>query len=165
MNHPTWLLPLDNSAGLVLTPCPGTKGVSLVESIEQLKAQGVTVVVTALSGKEMEQAGVGDLPNVVAAQGLQWFSAPIEDDDVPDAQFARLWHLASPNLHRALKLGEKVALHCMGGSGRTGLLSAHLLGEQGWPVDKVIAEVQALRPGAFTKTKQIEYVHQLLRAE
>lgn len=163
--HPTWLLPLENSAGLVLTPCPGTKGVSLADSILQLKEQGVTVVVTALSDEEMHHAGVSDLPDVVAAYGLQWVNTPIEDDKVPDAEFERLWHLASPFLHRCLDNGEKVALHCMGGSGRTGLLAAHLLGEKGWPLEKVVTKVQALRPGAFTKPNQIEYVHQLLRAE
>lgn len=50
MTHPTWELPVaDNQASLVLTPCPGTKGTPLPESIAQLKAQGVSAVVTALS--------------------------------------------------------------------------------------------------------------------
>ena len=32
MTHPTWELPVaENSAGLVLTPCPGTKDLPLVE--------------------------------------------------------------------------------------------------------------------------------------
>lgn len=63
MTHPTWELPVaDNQASLVLTPCPGTKGTPLPESIAQLKAQGVSAVVTALSHEEMEQHGVGELP-------------------------------------------------------------------------------------------------------
>lgn len=41
MTHPTWELPVaDSQASLVLTPCPGTKGTPLSESIAQLKAQG-----------------------------------------------------------------------------------------------------------------------------
>ncbi len=76
MTHPTWELPVtENSAGLVLTPCPGTKDLPLVESIEQLRSQGVTVVVTALSHEEMQEKGVGDLPKVVEQAGLQWFHA------------------------------------------------------------------------------------------
>lgn len=39
MSHPTWQLDLDSGA-LVLTPCPGTKGVELKASLEQLKEQG-----------------------------------------------------------------------------------------------------------------------------
>ncbi|EMY8516756.1 dual specificity protein phosphatase family protein, partial [Vibrio cholerae] len=59
--------------------------------------------------------------------------------------------------------GEKVALHCMGGSGRTGLLAAHLLLEKGWPLESIITQVQALRPGAFTKEVQVQYVHQIVK--
>ncbi len=66
MTHPTWELPVeDNNAALVLTPCPGTKEASLSDSIDQLKSQGVTVIVTALSTHEMQEKGVGDLPNIV----------------------------------------------------------------------------------------------------
>ncbi|MGR5542522.1 phosphatase, partial [Vibrio campbellii] len=54
--------------------------------------------------------------------------------------------------------GGKVAMHCMGGSGRTGLFAAHLLLEKNWPLDKIISEVQALRPGAFTKPVQVDYI-------
>ncbi len=46
MSHPTWQLDLEAGA-LVLTPCPGTKGVELQASLEQLKAQGVEAIVTA----------------------------------------------------------------------------------------------------------------------
>jgi protein-tyrosine phosphatase len=50
----------------------------------------------------------------------------------------------------------------MGGSGRTGLLAAHILLERGWDLDTIKARVQALRPGAFTKPVQIDYVGQLV---
>ncbi|MGL4223985.1 MAG: cyclin-dependent kinase inhibitor 3 family protein [Vibrio sp.] len=162
MTHPTWQLPVaDNHAALVLTPCPGTKQLGLVESIEQLKAQGVTVVVTALSHQEMQAKGVGDLPQVVEQMGLQWFHAPIEDDCAPDAGFQADWQSISPVLHQALANGDKVALHCMGGSGRTGLLAAHLLLEKGWDLAEIITQVQSLRPGAFTKDVQLEYIKQV----
>lgn len=163
MTHPTWELPVaENSAGLLLTPCPGTKDLPLVESIEQLRSQGVTVVVTALSHEEMQEKGVGDLPKVVEQAGLQWFHAPIEDDCAPDHQFQTHWQSISPSLHQALAKGDKIAMHCMGGSGRTGLLAAHLLLEKGWELQNIITQVQSLRPGAFTKDVQVEYIKQFV---
>ena len=160
MVHPTWELPIDdNNAALVLTPCPGTKEVSLNDSIEQLKSQGVTIIVTALSSKEMQDSGVGNLPDVVERSGLQWVHAPIEDDVAPDEDFQARWSHSSPMLHQALANGEKIAMHCMGGSGRTGLLAAHLLLKKGWELREIITHVQALRPGAFTKSVQVEYIH------
>ncbi|WP_086981154.1 cyclin-dependent kinase inhibitor 3 family protein [Vibrio aphrogenes] len=163
MTHPTWELPVEeNNAGLVLTPCPGTKDASLSDSVEQLKSQGVTVVVTALSMKEMQDKGVGDLPDIVEKAGLQWFHTPIEDDCAPDEAFQARWKHVSPSLHKALTNGDKIAMHCMGGSGRTGLLAAHLLLEKGWSLPEIISQVQALRPGAFTKDVQVEYIHQFV---
>ncbi|WP_428773609.1 phosphatase [Vibrio sp.] len=159
MQHPTWQLELDSSA-LVLTPCPGTKGVPLQESLAQLKQLGVAAVVTAISRHEMEQKGVESLGQQVQQQGMQWFHLAIEDDCAPDDDFTRQWADASPRLHALMAEGHKLALHCMGGSGRTGLLAAHLLLEQGWPLEQIITQVQSLRPGAFTKAVQLDYIRE-----
>ena len=160
MEHPTWELPINNKAALVLTPCPGTKGVSLSESVAQLKSQGVTVVVTALSTQEMLESGVGALSEEVANADLQWFHTPIKDDSVPNVAFHSRWKGIAPSIRRALDNGNKVAIHCMGGSGRTGLLAAHILLDQGWELEDIITQVQSLRPGAFTKDAQVEYIHE-----
>ncbi|WP_028022101.1 cyclin-dependent kinase inhibitor 3 family protein [Enterovibrio calviensis] len=159
MTHPTWELPVEAGA-LILTPCPGTKGTSLKESLEQLKAQGVTMIVTALSQEEMAEKGVAELGEFAQAAGITWFQAKIEDDEAPNAEFIQSWQQCQSHLHDAIAKGEKVALHCMGGSGRTGLLAAHLLLERGWELDDIIREVQALRPGAFTKQPQIDYINE-----
>ncbi|EPR4993501.1 cyclin-dependent kinase inhibitor 3 family protein [Vibrio navarrensis] len=164
MTHPTWELPLEGGAALILTPCPGTKGTSLADSLSQLKAQGVTTIVTAINQHEMAEKGVEALPCEAEQAGMQWFHAPIEDDCAPEAEFEQQWQSIAPKLHDALKKGEKVALHCMGGSGRTGLLAAHLLLEQGWPLETIISKVQALRPGAFTKAVQVEYIASVAKA-
>lgn len=56
--HPVWTLPLNEAAstkgGLLLTLCPGTKGVNTITSLRQLKAAGATVVLTALEYKAVE---------------------------------------------------------------------------------------------------------------
>ncbi|MDO6525304.1 cyclin-dependent kinase inhibitor 3 family protein [Motilimonas sp. 1_MG-2023] len=163
MTHPTWQLPLNNQgAELVLTPCPGTKGTDLESSLRQLKDRGVKAVVTALNEAEMEKAGVAELSQLTQSLGMQWFHCPIEDDQAPDANFKIDWLKASPELHQLLDNNQAVALHCMGGSGRTGLLAAHILLERGWDLDTIKKRVQALRPGAFTKAVQIDYVDQLV---
>lgn len=161
-DHPTWLLSLEGNAGLILTPCPGTKSVSLTDAIEQLKTQGATIVISAIEQAEMQRAGVDSLGLEVQKAGLKWFHAPIEDDCAPDNAFLKKWQQLSPELHAAIIKGEKIALHCMGGSGRTGLLAAHFLHESGWSLEKIIEAVKVLRPSAFTKSVQIDYVKQLV---
>ncbi|MDC5853333.1 cyclin-dependent kinase inhibitor 3 family protein [Vibrio europaeus] len=157
MTHPTWQLDVENGA-LVLTPCPGTKGVELEASLTQLKEQGVEAIVTALDDAELASKGASGLGAKAQQLGIQWFQIEIEDDCAPGAEFAAKWQAASPELHKIVDNGGKVAMHCMGGSGRTGLFAAHLLLEKQWKLEDIVREVQALRPGAFTKPVQVEYI-------
>lgn len=161
MIHPTWELPVAKCGALILTPCPGTQQVTLLDSLQQLKEQGVTVVVTAIEQQEMQAKDVTDLGAVSASLGMQWLHLPIEDDSVPNQAFQQGWQKNSKALHATLARGEKIAMHCMGGSGRTGLLAAHLLLERNWSLNEIISQVQALRSGAFRKAEQLDYVHQL----
>ncbi|CCN35296.1 putative CDK2-ASSOCIATED DUAL SPECIFICITY PHOSPHATASE (KINASE ASSOCIATED PHOSPHATASE) [Vibrio nigripulchritudo SO65] len=160
MTHPTWNLDLE-SGGLVLTPCPGTKGVALEASLQQLKDEGVQAVVTALDNAELASKAVSDLGEITEKLGMKWFQIEIEDDCAPSDAFTAKWQKASPELHKILNQGGKVALHCMGGSGRTGLFAAHLLLEKGWELADIIREIQALRPGAFTKPVQVDYIERV----
>ncbi|CCN72104.1 cyclin-dependent kinase inhibitor 3 family protein [Vibrio nigripulchritudo] len=160
MTHPTWNLDLE-SGGLVLTPCPGTKGVALEASLQQLKDEGVQAVVTALDNAELASKEVSELGEITEKLGMKWFQIEIEDDCAPSDAFTAKWQKASPELHKILNQGGKVALHCMGGSGRTGLFAAHLLLEKGWKLADIIREVQALRPGAFTKPVQVDYIERV----
>ena len=157
MIHPTWQLDVENGA-LVLTPCPGTKSVELEASLAQLKEQGVEAIVTALDDAELASKDVSELGAKAQQLGMQWFQIEIEDDCAPGAEFAAKWQAASPELHKIVDNGGKVAMHCMGGSGRTGLFAAHLLLEKQWKLEDIVREVQALRPGAFTKPVQVEYI-------
>jgi protein-tyrosine phosphatase len=162
MTHPTWELEiLEGKSALILTPCPGTKEADLNSSLKQLKAQGVQAVVSAIKLAEMDKKGVAELPQAIQALDMAWFHLPIEDDSIPDQAFAEKWKQVSPELHKIINSGGKLALHCMGGSGRTGLLAAHLLLELDWDLEKIKSEVKALRPNAFTKDCQIEYIEQL----
>lgn len=158
MTHPTWQLDLEQGS-LILTPCPGTKGADLDASLEQLKQQGVEAIVTALDDAELASKDVAALGEKTRALGMQWFQIEIEDDCAPGDAFDAKWQAASPTLHRIVDNGGKVAMHCMGGSGRTGLFAAHLLLEKQWQLNDIVREVQALRPGAFTKQVQVDYIN------
>jgi protein-tyrosine phosphatase len=104
---------------------------------------------------------VDSLGSMVTHLGMEWFHLVIEDDAAPNDSFEAAWSLASPELHAIIDSGGKLALHCMGGSGRTGLLAARFLLELDWPLDTIITEVRALRPTAFTKEVQFNYIHRI----
>ncbi|CAM3821326.1 dual specificity protein phosphatase family protein [Parendozoicomonas haliclonae] len=150
MSHPFDRLVLDNGATFLFTPCPGTKGFNLEDSLATLKAAGATTVVTALPDTELLALDVAMLGDAVSKAGMDWFQLPIEDDCAPADDFTAAYDKARTTLVEKLKSGDTIAVHCRGGSGRTGLLAAILMRDAGYDLDSIISQVQALRPNALT---------------
>jgi len=163
MSHPYDLLPLDSqaAAGLIFTPCPGTKGTSIAEALATLQQAGAAALISLNPMSELESLQVADLGAQVNVNGLQWFHCPIEDDHAPLADFVAAWQEAGPLVHQLLDAGKTVAIHCKGGSGRTGLMAAQILLERGKSKDSVKSMVQALRPYALTLEPHIQYFNRL----
>ena len=147
--HPYDILPLAAGGGLIFTPCPGTKGVGLEESLAQLKRAGAQAVISLTPSAEMARLEVEALPLACRDQDLDWFHLPIEDDSAPAAGFARAWAAGRGPVHAILDRRGLVAIHCKGGSGRTGLMAAIILLERGVGRERATALVQGLRPKAL----------------
>jgi protein-tyrosine phosphatase len=161
MTHPFDLLPLAKGGGLIFTPCPGTKGVDLASSVQQLKAAGTQVLLTLMPTTEMQLNNAEQLPELCAEAGIQWFQLPIADDHAPEQDFQQNWPAASTVVLPLLHAGGIVAIHCKGGSGRTGLVAAQLLLELGYSKAETLALVQALRPYALTLAPHQAYFQSL----
>lgn len=156
--HPFDRLPLVEGGALLFTPCPGTKGVELASALEQLRQAGANAVITLMPEEEMARFGAEALPALCAQQGLNWFHLPVEDDAAPSAAFATQWAAQRQAVHRLLDDNGTVAIHCRGGSGRTGLMAAILLLERGHDLDQAVAMVQQLRPNALKQQPHRDYL-------
>lgn len=166
MSHPFDVLAVDQTAtaALIFTPCPGTKGTSVQDALATLKHAGASALITLMPASELAAHQAQALGEYCQAAGLVWFHCPIEDDHAAQADFAEAWQLAGPAVHQLLSQGKTVAIHCKGGSGRTGLLAAQILLERGLSKDLVKSKVQALRPYALTLPPHVEYFNQLAGA-
>lgn len=163
MSHPFDRLPLDqtSNAGLIFTPCPGTKGTSVQQALDTLQDAGASALITLMPATELAAHQAEQLGEYCRAAGLVWLHCPIEDDHAPQEDFVRAWQQAGPQVHQLLNDGKTVAIHCKGGSGRTGLLAAQILLERGENKAQVKSKVQALRPYALTLPPHVEYFNQL----
>ncbi|WP_233007555.1 phosphatase domain-containing putative toxin [Rheinheimera faecalis] len=161
MSHPFDELVLEGSAALIFTPCPGTKTEALKDSLLTLKQAGASAILTLMPEDEIARNKVTDLPTLCEELGLAWFHCPIEDDHAPLADFATAWQQQGPQIHKLLKEGKKVAIHCKGGSGRTGLVAAQILLERGIDKELVKQRIQALRPFALTLAPHQAYFQSL----
>ncbi|MGN4932630.1 phosphatase domain-containing protein [Aeromonas rivipollensis] len=157
--HPFDILNLDNGARLIFTPCPGTKEASLQAALKTMQAAGADAVVTMMPDAELSEFKADSLPAECAALGLAWFQLPVEDDCAPEAPFAAAFANHKTALLARLASGQTLAIHCRGGSGRTGLMAAILLLEAGYAPTQVKSLVQGLRPKALTLTPHVDYLN------
>ena len=161
MIHPYDELVLEGAAALIFTPCPGTKGASLQDSLQTLKQAGAAAIITLMPQEEMARNAVDTLPALCDELGLRWLHCPVEDDQLPLADFAAAWQLHSAGIHQLLSDGKKIAIHCKGGSGRTGLMAAQIMLERGIDKAQVKQRIQALRPNALTLASHLAYFQSL----
>ena len=62
---------------------------------------------------------------------MVWLHLPIRDVSTPGPEFEAKWPEISRQLRSRLDAGENVVVHCRGGLGRAGMISARLLVESG----------------------------------
>lgn len=155
---------LDHLGGRIgLTSCPGTAGHSvcdepLARDLAAIRDGGASLLVTLMEAHELAMLGVPALGRRAEALGIDWLHLPIADMTVPDEAFEASWPVCSALVRSRLHAGRRVVLHCRGGRGRTGLVAARLLAEDGVPPDDAIGLVRTLRPGAIETAAQEAHV-------
>lgn len=158
--HPYDILTETGGAGrLIFTPCPGTRDASVTDALLTLREAGAAAVVTLMPDEELVQNGVMSIAAQCEALGMAWFQLPVADESVPGADFDECWAQHLPRILALLDAGQSVAMHCKGGSGRTGLIAARILMARGVPAATAVERVQALRPRAICHPAHVEYLH------
>lgn len=147
--------------------CPGKKEVNAFSGtwdrdldldLMKIRDWGACAVVSLMEKEEMQWYGVADLPDRTRALGMRHLHLPIVDMDIPDTQFGENWIEYGAELRALLLAGESIVIHCLGGLGRTGTITARLLIELGTETDEAISRVRTARPGAIQSVIQEAYV-------
>ena len=149
-----------------MTLCPGkvqTNGLSgewkrdLNLDLQVIQEWGASTLVSLMQPHELLSFQVSELPARIPP-GMTHVLLPILDGGVPDASWEQAWSRIGPQLRTALQGGEKIVIHCLGGLGRTGLVTARLLVEFGMEPAQAITLVRKARPGAIETSAQEHYV-------
>jgi ADP-ribosyl-[dinitrogen reductase] hydrolase len=122
-----------------------------------VKWRAVTFV-TLIESHEFTLLGIPDLGAEVRRRGLEWLHLPIQDVSAPGRKFEADWPAHSERLRATLNAGSNILVHCRGGLGRAGMVSARLLVESGVGPEEAIARVRAARPGAIETRDQEKWV-------
>lgn len=169
-SHPLQIaeVPAGSAQGRIgITFCPGKRDPlalsgawarDLAADLAVIAAWGAHHVLTLVEPHELLMLKVPQLGSAIRAHGLQWHHLPIADFSVPDAAFEQQWLSTGRTLRQALRQGEAVLVHCKGGLGRAGMISARLLVELGLPPVEAIRAVRRARPGAIETPAQLSLV-------
>ena len=124
-----------------------------------LKSSGVDVLVSALTGPELDELGLADEPRAAVAAGLRFVAVPIPDRSVPDlASVLPVLRELAARLHE----GAQIVTHCRAGIGRSSLLAAALLILNGTDPDTAWGRIERARGLTVPDTaEQREWVMEL----
>lgn len=127
-----------------------------------LCACGAAVLVVLLEETEMSRIGLPRLIEAARCAGLEVLWFPIPDGSVPSS-LASTTRLVRRILEH-LAAGRTVAVHCHGGVGRSGTITAVSLVAAGVDPGRALDLVREARPGAATAPGQEQFVHEFAAA-
>lgn len=168
--HPLQIAVVDALSGhgrIGVTICPGKKQPGALTGawdrdlgldVEAIADWGAVAVLTLVEPHELTALKVEGLGAEVEARHMDWLHAPIRDVSTPDARFEMVWAKIGEGLRDRLRAGFSILVHCKGGLGRAGMITARLLVELGVPAEEAIRRVRAARPGAIETTAQEAFV-------
>lgn len=142
---------LEVGAGrLSLSPLPG-RGGDLAGDLAALAGWRPDLVVSLTETAEMARHGAAGLPAALAGRGIGWLHLPVADFGVPQTA------LPLAGLAARLAQGQRIALHCLGGCGRSGMLALRLMVLAGEAPETALARLRAARPCAVETAAQLAW--------
>jgi len=159
--------------GLMLCRCPGLRGgqprtippgstAALEADLTLLASNGATDLVTLIGDDEREKLGVGALKQLAMNKELLWREFPITDRTAPTSGRQAEFNQLLDEILTDLAAGQRLAIHCQAGLGRTGLLAASLLVRSGTGQDDAIALVRSARPGSIETSGQEDFIRKIV---
>jgi protein-tyrosine phosphatase len=122
----------------------------LEDEISSWRRAGINIVLSLLTPEEELDLNLNAEEKEVTAQGLEFWSFPICDREVPrsDLQLTALLERAD----HALSMGKNIVLHCRQGIGRTGLVAACLLVRRGGKPESAVKMLSTIRGVSIPET-------------
>ncbi|MDT8450490.1 MAG: hypothetical protein RQ847_10020 [Wenzhouxiangellaceae bacterium] len=119
-----------------MCPCPAWPAVfarptDLTGAVDALRRWPAGAVVSLMEAHEFERLGLGELPGLLRERTPLWLHLPIRDGDIPGPAWLERWRLARLVIAGLLAEGDNVAVHCLAGVGRTGLVASLCLIDAG----------------------------------
>ena len=144
-----YVIPLDVPGSVAIVPRP-RGGADLAHDIRALRMTGITVLVSLLPPDEAAALGLGDEAAECRRHAIEHVTLPVADFAVPGD--ADAFGQAARELGDRALAGGRVAIHCRGSVGRSGVLAVAIGLSLGLELEDAIARVSKSRGVAVPET-------------
>ncbi|HVT12762.1 MAG TPA: protein-tyrosine phosphatase family protein [Fimbriimonadaceae bacterium] len=153
---PVFWIPIGIPGSLGIMPRP-TGGDRLADEVMIWRTQGVHRIISALEAFEQTQLDLEEEGALCEAVGIAFDAFPIPDRSVPDSEQAADRFIGQ--IAAAVLNGQRIAVHCRMGIGRSGLLTASTLVALGCDPSEAFLRVSVARGVDVPDTReQYEWV-------
>jgi len=113
------------------------------------------VIVCLLEWSELYEIGIQNYPIRAQESGFFFYHLPIKDHHVPNISDV---NILVPIIISHLNRGHNVLVHCSGGLGRAGIITACCLCHLGYHPEESVLTVRSLRTGAIKGDHQVKFI-------
>lgn len=111
--------------------------------IPEMRADGVTTIVSLLEASEIEAYGLEGEPGECAAEKIDFLHLPIRDHEPPKDPRPAIALIK--DLAGRYRKGASIIVHCLGGVGRSPTIAGSVLVELGLKLPDVLRDMSAAR--------------------
>ncbi|PRD40767.1 hypothetical protein C5748_25125 [Phyllobacterium phragmitis] len=116
------------------------------------------VLIVLVEPEELPPGAMEVLQDLCADRDISVLHLPIADYQVPGDRFAAGWETVAGRIDDILQSGGTLALSCHYGAGRSGMIAAGLLLEQGLPLSEAILAVREQFPESIESDVQLAWL-------
>ena len=126
-----------------------------------LDANNYRTLVSLVESHEFDDyVSLPEFKETVSHHHFDWHYHPLKDMTAPNEEFMSEFAETQSSLIDNLLFGEKIAIHCKGGLGRSGTVAAMLMCGIGFSATNSIDLVRLSRPGAIETKEQELFIKQ-----
>lgn len=157
-----------NDAKLSVAIAPGKKDEKndrdLYEDLNHIQNNNYQVIICLLEWKELEYLQIHHYPLEAQNRNFYFYHFPIQDHHIPTIEDTKI---LINLIIKHLKENHNILIHCSGGVGRAGTISACLLCYLGYDPETSINTVRNLRERAIKRPAQVDFIfkyHEFLKS-
>lgn len=144
-----------NITKLCVSIAPGRLDRCLHSDLQAIKSNNIHVIICLLEWSELVNINISNYPTEAQKMGFYFYHLPVKDHHTPNLEDAS--NLVDTIIYH-LSVGHNVLIHCKGGQGRAGTISACCLCKLGYYPDDAVKTVRTLRRRAIKRDHQVNFV-------